>query len=142
MSDGWKKASQGFLKWFGRVMQGRYGADNFSHFLSVFALVFLAIACLSRIKWFFIPGLLILMYYYFRFFSKNHEARKKENIKYLSLEFRLIDRWKKYKKRQLEKESFRFFKCPGCKQTVRVPKGHGKIEITCPKCQKTFIKKT
>jgi len=142
MSDRFKKASQTFLKWFGKVMRGRYGADNLSRFLSLVALAFLAVGFLSRINWFFIPGLILIIWYYFRFFSRNQEARKKENIKFLALEFRVVDGWKKHKKRQLEKETYKFFKCPGCKQTVRVPKGHGKVEVTCPKCQKTFVKKT
>lgn len=142
MSERWKRASQTFLKWFGKVMRGRYGADNLSRFLSMFALVFLAIGFLSQIKWFFIPGALLILIYYFRFFSKNHEARKKENVRYLSMEFWVTDRWRKFRKRQVEKQNYKFFKCPGCKQTVRVPKGHGKVEVSCPKCGKRFIKKT
>ncbi len=142
MSDKWKKASQTFLLWFGKVMRGRYGADNFSRFLSMVALILLAAGFLSRIKWFFIPALLIILFYYFRFFSKNHEARKKENVRFLAVEFWLTDKWKKHKKMQAEKDTHKFFKCPGCKQTVRVPKGHGKIEVTCPKCGTKFIKKT
>ena len=142
MSDKWKKASRKFLMWFGRIMQGRYGADNFSRFLSMLALIFLAIGFLSGIKWFFILGVILILYYYFRFFSKNREARKKENIKYLAVEFKLRDKWKKHKQMQAEKDTHRFFRCPGCKQTVRVPKGHGKVEVTCPKCGKTFIRKT
>jgi len=37
---------------------------------------------------------------------------------------------------------YRFYKCPTCKQEVRVPKGHGKIEITCPKCREKFIRRS
>ena len=102
MSEKGNKASQAFLKWFGKLMRGRYGADNFSRFLSGVALVILAVAFLTRTKWLFIPGLLIILCYYYRFFSKNHEARKKENIRYLTLEFKVIDKWKKYKQKKVE----------------------------------------
>ena len=46
------------------------------------------------------------------------------------------------KKRWAQRSTYRFFKCPQCKQTVRVPKGRGKICITCPKCKTEFIKKS
>ena len=36
----------------------------------------------------------------------------------------------------------RHFRCPKCHQKVRVPRGKGKIQITCPKCGEKFIKKT
>ena len=35
----------------------------------------------------------------------------------------------------------KYLKCPKCKQEIRVPKGAGKIRITCPKCQEKFEKK-
>ena len=35
-----------------------------------------------------------------------------------------------------------YFSCPKCRQSVRVPKGKGKIAISCPKCREKFIKKT
>ena len=41
-----------------------------------------------------------------------------------------------------DKKAFKFFKCPACRQKIRVPKGKGKIEITCPRCGDRFIKKT
>lgn len=37
---------------------------------------------------------------------------------------------------------YKYFECPKCAQKIRVPKGHGKIEITCPKCGEKFIKRT
>ena len=54
-------------------------------------------------------------------------------------------RQEKAKQRANDKEQkkiYRFYKCKQCKQKIRVPRGRGKIEITCPKCQNHFIKKT
>ncbi|MCR4675383.1 MAG: hypothetical protein K5675_10245 [Lachnospiraceae bacterium] len=41
-----------------------------------------------------------------------------------------------------QKKIYKFYTCSSCGQKVRVPKGKGKIEITCPKCKNTFIKRT
>ena len=45
-------------------------------------------------------------------------------------------------KRKRKDKTHKYYKCPTCKQVVRVPKGRGKIEINCPKCHTKFIKRT
>ncbi len=57
-------------------------------------------------------------------------------------EIRAVVKKNNLKKRWAQRSTYRFFKCPQCKQTVRVPKGRGKICITCPKCKTEFIKKS
>ena len=37
---------------------------------------------------------------------------------------------------------YSYFRCPQCGQQLRVPRGRGKISITCPKCGHQFIKKS
>ena len=66
----------------------------------------------------------------FRMLSRNTYKRYQENRKYLRFVERLKDR------------DHRYYDCPRCRQPVRVPKGKGKIAITCPKCKEKFIKKT
>ena len=66
----------------------------------------------------------------FRTMSRNTYKRYQENRKYLAFVSRLKDREHKY------------FSCPKCRQSVRVPKGKGKVAISCPKCKERFIKKT
>lgn len=36
----------------------------------------------------------------------------------------------------------KYFRCPNCGQMLRVPKGKGKISISCRNCGTTFQKKT
>ena len=65
------------------------------------------------------------------------KALRREPAKY-----RAVVKKNNLKKRWAQRSTYRFFKCPQCKQTVRVPKGRGKICITCPKCKTEFIKKS
>ena len=79
---------------------------------------------------------------YFRMFSKNVGQRYQENQAYLRKRFYLTEYWKKVKFYFAEGRRYRIFKCPGCSQKIRIPRGHGKVSIHCPKCGKDFIKKT
>ena len=117
-----------------QFMQGRYGSDK----LNTAILIAGVVACLLQI---FIPNAYakllltaisygLMVWAIFRCFSRNTYKRYQENRKYLRLLDRLKDRDHKY------------FECPRCRQTVRVPKGKGKIAISCPKCKERFIKKT
>lgn len=117
-----------------RFMQGRYGTDKLNTAILVAGLI----ACILQM---WLPGvtlkltLMLLSYVLmglaiFRALSRNTYKRYQENRKYLRLVERLKDR------------DHRYFDCPRCRQSVRVPRGKGKISITCPKCQEKFVKKT
>lgn len=117
-----------------RFMLGRYGTDK----LSMWILGAGVILCLLTM---FIPVPLLdliftlasyaLMFWALgRTFSRNTYKRYQENRKFLLLLERLKDR------------QHRHYSCPKCHQPVRVPKGKGKIAITCPKCGEKFIRKS
>ena len=72
------------------------------------------------------------------FYSKMYA----QNQKFLTWRYRMVAKWSKWKERFAQRKTHRFYKCPNCKQKVRVPKGRGKIAITCPKCRTEFIKKS
>jgi membrane protein required for beta-lactamase induction len=116
-----------------RFMMGRYGMDRFN---SVLLWVSVALAVLAMILS-GIAGLALTMLSYalmglavFRALSHNTYKRYRENRWFLQQWDRLKDR------------EHRYYSCPKCRQSVRVPKGKGKIAITCPKCKEKFIKKT
>ena len=120
----------GFIKF----MAGRYGTDK----LNTFILTAGVLVCLVSV---FVPSAMVdlvltfvaygLMFWaMFRTFSRNTYKRYQENRKFLLLMDRIKDR------------QHRYFTCPRCRQSVRVPRGKGKIAITCPKCREKFIKKT
>lgn len=117
-----------------RFMIGRYGSDKLNiallltgvvlWFLSNF-IPFTGVKLLLLLAYYFLMGLAI-----FRMLSRNTYKRYQENKKYLQFIDRIKDR------------EHRYYDCPRCRQQVRVPRGKGKISITCPKCKEKFIKKT
>lgn len=122
-----------------RMMYGRNGVDALGRFhLYVSLLLILLSGLLVRI-----PvlgsvtntlGLLMLAYSYFRMFSRNIPKRYEENRRFQK-RFNILSR-------AASDKTHRYYRCSACGQTIRVPKGKGKIQITCPKCKNTFIKKT
>lgn len=130
-----------------RFMIGRYGADEFGKALNAAALVlFIVSMFVARIpvlyRLLYWGGIGLLIYSFFRMFSRNVSKRYEENRKYLNFRYRAVTKWDAKKKRFAQRKTYRFFKCPDCRQQVRVPRGRGKICITCPRCKKEFIKRS
>lgn len=125
-----------------RFMQGRYGADQFSKFLLVIAMIFTILSLFIGKYFFYALAIGLLLYSYMRMFSKNYEKRYKENQCYLKYANMLSALWR-HKKTKIEQSMhYHIYKCPKCKQKIRIPRGKGKIAITCPKCHKEFQKRS
>lgn len=125
-----------------RFMQGRNGMDELARMQSWLVLILLLVGMFTRIGLFSFVALILMIYMYFRVFSRNTSKRYEENQKYLNFRYNRTVSWNRFKKRMGQARDYRFFKCPMCKHEVRVPRGHGKIEITCPKCREKFIRRT
>ena len=119
---------------FRNFMVGRYGTDKLN---MVILCAGLAVCFVSA--FFHNPKVNLLLtavsyglmfWALFRSFSRNTYKRYQENRKFLQFFDRLKDR------------DHRYYDCPKCRQVVRVPRGKGKISITCPRCREKFIKKT
>ena len=124
-----------------RFMWGRYGNDRFNQFLMMVALVCLVISMfgLHVLYW---VGLGLMIYAYYRMLSKKTAKRVAENQWYLRKEMKVRSWWQGRKKAFAQRKDYRIFKCPNCKQKLRVPRGRGKIAIRCRKCGTEFIKKS
>jgi len=125
-----------------RFMQGRYGTDHLNRFIIGASMAILLVSLVTGWRIFYSVGLMLMILSYFRLFSRNISNRYQENQKYLGIKNRFISFFTKKGKTFNQKKLYRFFKCPSCKQKVRVPKGKGKIEISCPKCGAKFIKRS
>ena len=122
-----------FKQWLKRIMAGRYGTDQLNTVILWAGVLLCLISIFVSGTW--VNLLLTALSYVcvgvalFRCFSRNTYKRYKENRRFLFLLERLKDR------------EHRYFACPKCRQSVRVPKGKGKIAITCPRCREKFVKK-
>ena len=125
-----------------QFMQGRYGADQMGQMLSAVSMVFLIISLFSRNQAWFLLAVIGIVYNYFRMFSKNISKRYAENQKYLTMTAGILRKLASWKSQLAQRKIYHIYRCPGCKQKIRVPRGRGKIEIRCPKCNTRFVKKS
>ena len=127
---------------FMRFMQGRNGVDDLSKALNIIVLVLLILSIFTGWPFLYPIALALMVYMYFRIFSKNIPKRYKENQIYRNFRYDATIKWNNKKKEWAQRKIYRFYRCPMCKQKVRVPKGRGRICITCPKCRTEFVKKS
>lgn len=141
---------QRFREWFARFMIGRYGSDALNQCLSTTLMVCLLLSWLTHLRFLYWVALAMLGVCYFRMFSYNREKRYAENLWFLN-KTQGIRAWlnrqrniaaQKKRNRAARDKDHRIFRCPRCGQQLRVPKGRGRIEILCPKCQAHFVKKS
>ena len=142
-----------FRQKFQNFMMGRYGMDQLNLFMTILALV------LSLLSWFTGVGILstilsststvLFVLVIFRSYSRNISARYQENVKFMpywqkmmTLWYRLKQWFRQKQQQWKDRKTHRYFSCPNCHQTLRVPKGKGKIKISCPKCRTELIRKT
>ena len=127
-----------------RFMAGRNGNDQLNLFLfAVDALLLLAAMLIGGKvgSGLYIAVLALLAFIYFRSFSRNLPRRREENEKYLRLRYKLAANMKVRKEKWVQRKEYKFYTCPSCKTTLRVPRGHGKIKIVCRKCGNSFTGK-
>ncbi len=115
-------------------MAGRYGTDRLNMVILGAGLLASLVSMWCRQPLvnmiFFLLSYGLMFWAIFRTLSRNTYRRYEENRKFWQLFDRLKDR------------QHRYFECPKCRQTVRVPRGKGRISITCPRCREKFIRKS
>ncbi len=123
-------------------MQGRYGYDELNRALSVSFLIFWILSLITGKRFFYTIGLIALVYSLFRSFSRDHMKRSRERLWYLQQIDKVKRFFRQLKQRWEQRNTHKFFRCKQCGVTIRVPKGKGQVEITCPKCGNKFVDRT
>ncbi len=127
-------------------MYGRNGADHFSRFLSYAGIIiyligsFVPVDFLSTLLTYL--GLFMMIFSIFRMFSKNVNKRRAENARYFEARQKFTSSFRNWNERRKMSRDYCFFRCPACKSMLRVPRGKGKIRVTCRKCGNAFEKRT
>ena len=132
------------MNWFKKIMYGRYGADQLSRvllilsFILIMILGFLPKSLMSLEFIGYVPTIVCI----FRIFSRDINKRRQENYKYLKIKNSIVIWFKQKLNKVKDSKTHKYFTCPDCKQKLRVPRGQGKISVTCPKCKKSFKAKS
>lgn len=126
-------------------MAGRNGNDQLNVFLLIVDLILMLLSSIFSKS---IGGVLypiviaLLVYVYFRMFSRNVYKRREENGKYMRLKYKAAAELRLLKERWIQRKYYKFFTCPSCRASLRVPRHRGKIKIVCRKCGTSFFGKT
>ena len=149
-------------------MKDRYGADELTCTLGLGGMVLALIGTLADLRPLSWIAIVIVILALLRAFSKNIDARQRENGLFKSAVAKvpglgsLVDKFgsvgsgayragsgqrpaptqadverakRTAKKMWSERKTSKFIKCPTCGQMLSVPKGKGRIRVTCPKCR-------
>ena len=120
-----------------RFMYGRYGSDQLNVFLIVLYLLLYFLSAVTEFFPLYWLSLLLLCVTLFRILSRNIPAHRRENAKFLQAADPVI-RWFRLRRTIRRDKDHRYFKCPNCGQQLRVPRGKGRITVTCRSCGATF----
>ena len=126
-------------------MIGRNGNDDLNRFLLGLDIVFILLAVIFRnavARIFSSLAIILLVWIYYRMFSKDLMRRNTENAKYLRTREQVFGYFRLRKEQWVQRKEYKFFVCPACKATLRVPRGRGKIKIVCKKCGNSFMGKS
>ena len=124
------------------LMIGRYGPDHLNIAMIVVSLAFNLLNNIIKLVPMLYVSWLLLMLSIFRMLSRNVTRRRAENDKFITYWWPIRTKIGRDMANIKHRKTYRFLRCPGCGNTLRVPKGSGKLQITCPKCGERFIKKT
>ena len=136
-----------FRQKLAQFMYGRNGYDAFNQFLLIASIALMALGMLfARV-----PVLSVLLslaewtaliYCLFRTFSRNTVSRQQENAWYYQRRQKALLWLRSLKDRWQQRKDYKFFRCPSCHALLRVPRGKGKLLLTCRKCGNRFERKT
>lgn len=119
-------------------MSGRRGPDELASLCVWIAVVLAVIDVFARIGWLSWVSMALVAYAVWRMCSKNVYARMAENNAFLKA-LGPARPWLRDPRRAAhELRAYKHAACPSCGQRVRVPRGKGKLRVTCPKCHGKF----
>jgi len=128
-----------------QFMAGRNGNDELNRFLLAvdMVLILLSVIFSRGVGRILAPIALVLLgFTYYRMLSRDLIRRSDENARYFRIRERVLSALRVRKEQWVQRKDYKFFVCPACKATLRVPKGRGKIKIVCRKCGNSFMGKS
>ncbi len=127
-----------FKEKMARFMYGRYGADQLSNFILWVYIALFVINLFANSVIIYTAAIALMVWTFFRMFSRNIYARNRENLKFLAAKKKFTSFWKLLFDRVKDSPKKVYKRCPSCRAIVRLPRKGGKHSATCPKCRKSF----
>lgn len=125
-----------------QFMQGRCGPDELTYALYAAAAVLLVLGLITGIGLFSSLALVALIWAAYRMLSRNYAARDAERAKWSEIRGFIRDEISLLKSRWRDRKTHKYFRCPSCRQPMRVPRGKGSVKVTCPRCGNRITRKT
>ncbi|MFD1420583.1 Zn-Finger Containing protein [Lactiplantibacillus songbeiensis] len=137
------KPSSKWLRRLQNFMRGRYGQnDTLNKCLNNLALLLLVISIFTRIGWLVLIAFLLLALSYWRLFSKKIYQQVAINRGFQRIWFPIVRPFTRLGYQFKQHWRYRFFHCAQCQQRIRIPRHHGRVRVTCPKCGHQFEART
>lgn len=124
-----------------RFMYGRYGSDMLNNFLLISYVVLSLLSAVFQSSLLNLASFAAIVWCLFRMLSRNFSKRREENARFKKLAEPVI-RWYRMRRTIHRDKDHVYFKCPSCAQQLRVPRGKGKITVTCRSCGAIFQEKS
>ena len=126
-----------------QFMIGRYGTDGLNQFLSIASLVLLLIAIISRVSLFTYLGAALLIFCYYRTFSRNISKRTEENYKVLHPEGPGGQQVQGLEGAVGQPQGLSLLTAaPSAARSCAYPAAAAASRYSCPRCGTQFIKKS
>lgn len=123
-----------------QLMYGRYGTDQLEVALMILYLGFYGVYVATHWMVFYALSIALLAWSLYRMFSRRLDRRRAENGKFMQIFGPALQRIRSCRARRRDKDH-RYFRCPNCGQMLRVPRGKGRITVTCRSCGASFEEK-
>ncbi len=129
-------------KWLSNFMEGRNGTDDLAKFMLGVCLVLIVIDLFTGNTFLYILELVLLVLTYYRILSRNYAKRSAENERYHEILESAKGLFHRSGGQSSQSKDYHIYRCPSCGQKIRIPRGKGKICVTCPKCGTEFQKRS
>ena len=125
-----------------RFMLGRYGPDHLGVAMIIVSFILSLIYAVTAVMPPLYISYIMFGFVLFRMLSRNITRRRAENDKFIRYWWPIRTKIKRIIDKLKQKRTHKIFTCPGCKKKLRVPRGKGKLQVSCPMCGEKFFRKT
>ena len=130
----------------GRMFMGRNGLDQLNKTVLFFGLICWVASMFAPLhgiqQIFYFAFVLLAGVFIYRALSRNIPQRQKENKWFLRKTGRIRSVRESRQAKAEQRRQYKVFRCPSCNMKLRVPRGKGRIRVTCRQCGATFEKES